>query len=81
MLKLEPSIDHFSFNNTEWTIPVYEVNSETPVYNIKLRTLDDKEKIYRLSNRENYGFGSGSFAAELYSQNLSPVEALRAMIF
>ncbi|MCK5703333.1 MAG: hypothetical protein KAI29_19375, partial [Cyclobacteriaceae bacterium] len=59
LLKLEPSIDHFAFNNTAWTIPVYEVDSNTPVYNIKRRKLDENEKKFRLSKREYYGFGSG----------------------
>lgn len=59
LLKLEPSIDHFDFNNTEWTIPVYGADSKTPVYDIKPRKLDEKEKLYRLSDRDYYGFGEG----------------------
>ena len=59
LLNLEPSVDHFAFNATEWTIPVYEVDSTTSVYDIKPRLLDEKEKKFRISKRDYYGFGPG----------------------
>lgn len=58
-LELEPTVDHFDFNNKLWTIPVYEVDSLTPSYTIQKIKLSQKEKDYRLSKRDYYGFGKG----------------------
>ncbi len=59
LLKKEPTVDHFDFNNTAWTIPVYEVTDSTPKYTIKKIMLSDVEKKYRQTKRDYYGFGAG----------------------
>ena len=59
LLKREPTLDHFDFNNTSWTVPVYEVDSLTPTFDIKLHYLDETEKKYRLTKRDHYGHGPG----------------------
>ncbi len=51
-------IDHFDFNNTAWTIPIYSVDSTTQRFNVSRIKLSDAEKKVRLSNRNYYGHGN-----------------------
>lgn len=72
LLEQEPTVDHFDFNNELWTIPVYEVDSLTPTYNIKRIRLDQNEKDYRLSEKDFYGFGEGFGTAVPIPNDASP---------
>ena len=80
LLQQEPTVDHFDFNNEMWTIPVYEVDSLTPTYDIKKIKLDQYEKDYRLSEKDYYGFGEGFGVAVPIPENATPDPAQDAHI-
>lgn len=59
MLEKEPTGENFGISCTEWTIPVYEVNANTPTYHIKKHTLDENEINVWNTVRERKTFGHG----------------------
>lgn len=59
MLKQEPSGEYFGISWRQWTIPVYEVDSATPVYEMKHHYLTDEEKEEWDTDKEKFGHGPG----------------------
>ncbi|HYW95795.1 MAG TPA: hypothetical protein VE870_09420 [Bacteroidales bacterium] len=59
MLEKEPTGNNIGINTTKWTIPVFEVDSTTPVYDVKLHYLSPEEKENWNSKREHFGHGPG----------------------
>ena len=57
MLKSEPTGNNIGINTTKWTIPVFEVDSTTPVYDVKLHYLSPEQKINWATKREHFGHG------------------------
>ena len=59
LLKQEPTGENFGVSYRQWTIPVYEVDSTTPVYQIKNHYLSDEEKAHWHTSRDSFGHGPG----------------------
>ena len=59
LLKQEPTKEYFGISYKKWTIPVYEADSTTPVYEIKKHYLSEEEKITWNTEREAFGHGPG----------------------
>ncbi len=61
MLEQEPTGENFGISFKKWTIPVYEVNENTPLYNVKYHYLTEKEKKKWVTviDREMFGHGPG----------------------
>lgn len=59
LLETEPTSHGFTMNSTQWTIPVYEVNSATPVHKIGLLEITPEEKIRWHTQRDFFGHGEG----------------------
>ncbi|MEN8156466.1 MAG: hypothetical protein ABFS10_05920 [Bacteroidota bacterium] len=59
LLKSEPSGNNFGLNCQQWTVPVYEVDSTTPTYDVGYHFLTDQEKETWLTDRERFGHGPG----------------------
>ena len=59
LLKQEPTGENFGVSYRQWTIPVYEVDSNTPVYQIKNHYLSDEEKAHWHTSRDSFGHGPG----------------------
>jgi hypothetical protein len=59
MLKQEPTGENFGISFNKWTVPVYEVDSTTHLYEIKKHYLTEKEKINWNTKRECFGHGPG----------------------
>jgi hypothetical protein len=55
----EPTGINFKLNCDKWTIPVYEVDSTTPVYKVGLRYLSQEEKIHWHTSKAHFGHGKG----------------------
>ncbi|MDP4238356.1 MAG: hypothetical protein Q8904_02660 [Bacteroidota bacterium] len=59
MLKQEPTGENFGISCNKWTVPVYEVDSSTPVYEIKKHYLTKGEKLNWATIRNFFGHGPG----------------------
>ncbi len=59
LLETEPSKLNFKLNAVKWTIPVYEVDSTTPVYQVAYRYLSPKDKIHWHTSKDHFGHGKG----------------------
>ena len=61
MLELEPTGENFGISWRKWTIPVYEVDKNTPKYEISYHSLSEKEKKVwnTVKERERFGHGPG----------------------
>jgi len=59
LLKQEPTREYFGISFKKWTIPVYEADSTTPVYEIKKHYLSEEEKAVWDTERETFGHGPG----------------------
>jgi hypothetical protein len=59
LLKKEPTGENFGISYRQWTIPVYEVDSTTPVYHIQNHYLSDEEKKSWHTQRDSFGHGPG----------------------
>ncbi len=59
LLKQEPTREYFGISFMKWTIPVYEADSTTPVYEIKKHYLSEEEKVTWDTERETFGHGPG----------------------
>ncbi len=59
MLKSEPTGNNIGINTTKWTVPVFEVDSTTPLIEVKLHYLSKREKQVWESSREHFGHGPG----------------------
>ena len=61
MLEQEPTGENFGLSFMEWTIPVYEVDENTPLYNVKYHYLTENEKKawVTVTKRERFGHGPG----------------------
>ena len=59
MLKTEPTKNNFSPQYIVYTIPVYEVDSTTPVVNVKFHYLTPALKKLWDTTKERFGHGSG----------------------
>lgn len=59
LLKTDPSGNNFGINTTKWTVPVYEVNEQTPGYTIGYHYLSEEEKVHWKTGRERFGHGPG----------------------
>ncbi len=57
MWESEPSGLNFKLNCDKWTIPVYEVDSTTPVYKIGLLYLTPEDKIHWHITKDHFGHG------------------------
>ena len=57
LLETEPTGDNFLVNSTQWTIPVYEVTSATPLLKVGLLAIGAKEKIVWHTDRDFFGHG------------------------
>jgi hypothetical protein len=63
LLKKEPTGPRFGINLYKFTIPVFEVDSNTPTYVVKHHTLTENDKKSWGVNHEHYGHGA-EFDAE-----------------
>ena len=59
MLEKEPTGLNFKLNCDKWTIPVYEVDSTTPVYKVGLKYLTAEDKVHWCVSKEHLGHGKG----------------------
>ncbi len=59
LLEKEPSKLNFLVNCESWTIPVYEVDSTTPLQKIGFHYLTNNEKKHWHTNKEHFGHGKG----------------------
>ncbi|HPG41227.1 MAG TPA: hypothetical protein PLP19_08105 [bacterium] len=59
LLETEPNVKGFGINLTKWTIPVYDVDSSTPVHTIERHYLSPEEKKHWNTDREAFGHGPG----------------------
>lgn len=59
LLETEPSGENFIMNSTQWTIPVYEVNSSTPLVKVGFLEISPQEKIRWHTDRATFGHGKG----------------------
>ncbi len=59
MLESEPTGNNIGINTTKWTIPIFEVDSTTPVYDVKLHYLSPRQKENWATQREHFGHGPG----------------------
>ncbi len=59
LLNQEPTKEYFGITCNKWTVPVYEVDSSTPVYLIKKVGLTDEEKSHWHTQRDSFGHGPG----------------------
>ena len=59
LLETEPTCGGFTMNSTQWTIPVYEVNSATPLQKIGLLEITPEEKTRWHTQRDFFGHGKG----------------------
>ncbi|MEN8230919.1 MAG: hypothetical protein ABFS38_22375 [Bacteroidota bacterium] len=57
LLKTEPNTPNIGINVFQWTIPVYEVDENTPKYIIHKHRLNEDEKRFWNTNREYFGHG------------------------
>ena len=59
LLETEPTGLNFKLNCDKWTIPVYEVDSTTPLVKVGLVYLSPGEKIHWHISKEHFGHGKG----------------------
>ena len=59
MLKQEPTGEYFGINCNEFAIPVYEVNSKTPLFDVAYHYLSDVEKDVWVTKVKRERFGHG----------------------
>jgi hypothetical protein len=59
LLETEPSGLNFKLNCEKWTIPVYEVDTKTPLSKIGLYYLTAQEKIHWHTDKAHFGHGKG----------------------
>ncbi|MBN2093050.1 hypothetical protein JW964_25730 [candidate division KSB1 bacterium] len=59
LLKTEPNTPNIGINVYKWTIPVYEVDENTPTLTIHRHQLSEAEKINWDTQREYFGHGPG----------------------
>jgi len=61
MLEQEPTGENFGISYKQWTIPVYEVDENTPTYDVKYHYLTEKEKEkwVTVADRKRFGHGPG----------------------
>ena len=61
MLEQEPTGEYFGISWEEWTIPVYEVDENTPMHNVAYHYLTESEKKTwnTVVDRERFGHGPG----------------------
>jgi hypothetical protein len=59
LLKTEPTKENFGISYSKWTIPVYEVDSTTPVYEMKNYYLSEEEKLHWHIDKNSFGHGPG----------------------
>ena len=59
MLEQEPSGENFGISFKKWTIPVYEVNENTPMYHVDFHYLTEEEKKIWITVIEHDRFGHG----------------------
>ena len=57
LLETEPTSQGFLMNSTQWTIPVYEVNSDTPLVEVGPLAISEEEQIRWHTDREYFGHG------------------------
>jgi len=59
MLEQEPTGENFGISFETWTIPVYEVDENTPLYNVEYHQLSDKQKKTwnTINDRKQFGHG------------------------
>jgi len=57
LLETEPTSSGFLMNSEQWTIPVYEANSSTPLVKIGLHYLSPEEKKHWHTERDHFGHG------------------------
>ena len=59
LLETEPSKLNFKLNCDKWTIPVYEVDSLTPVYKVGYQYLSPKDQFHWHTQKAHFGHGKG----------------------
>jgi len=59
LLKAEPTGNNFGINCKQWTVPVYEVDSTTPVHDVGYVYLTESQKQHWVTERERFGHGPG----------------------
>ena len=59
LLKTEPNTQNVGINAFEWTIPVYEVDENTPTYTIHKHTLSKAEQEHWVTKHGTFGHGPG----------------------
>lgn len=59
MLEKEPTGENFGITYNKWTVPVYEVDSTTPVFEIVNHYLSEKEKKNWNTQRDSFGHWPG----------------------
>ncbi len=71
LLETEPSGLNFKMNSEKWTIPVYEVDSTTPLSSVGLLYLSEKDKMHWHTDKAHFGHGKG-FDSVPIPQTASP---------
>jgi hypothetical protein len=59
LLESEPTRQNFLVNCDQWTIPVYEVNRDTPRVKIGLLPLSPADQVHWHTDRTHFGHGQG----------------------
>lgn len=59
LLETEPSRENFLINCEQWTIPVYEVTSQTPLVRVGLQAITPAEQVHWHTRRAYFGHGKG----------------------
>ncbi len=59
LLESEPTSQGFILNTTQWTIPVYEVDSSTPLVEVGYVAITPAEKVRWHTTRDRFGHGPG----------------------
>lgn len=59
LLETEPTGLNFLVNSEQWTIPVYDVDSSTPLQDVGVLEISPAEKIRWHTQREHFGHGPG----------------------
>ncbi len=59
LLETEPTGQGFLVNSTQWTIPVYEVDSSTPLKKVGLLALTPEDRVHWHTERSFFGHGQG----------------------
>jgi hypothetical protein len=59
LIRTEPNTPNIGINVTQWTIPVYEVDENTPTYTVHRHRLTAEEQLHWDTKREYFGHGPG----------------------